>query len=121
MIADHYCLSTLVDVKDIFTKATEAVIATFRDPKVAYIVETLNETSNEGPQHVIFRGADLNLTTKLANARFSNVNSEEADPTALSCSYFCLKDRDIRTFTSLEEVISLHNIIPVLCSQWLKC
>ncbi|WOG99435.1 hypothetical protein DCAR_0518783 [Daucus carota subsp. sativus] len=99
----YYPVNRSKDVKDIFTKATEAVIATFRDPKVAYIVETLNETSNEGPQHVIFRGADLNLTTKLANARFSNVNSEEADPTALSCSYFCLKDRDIRTFTSLEE------------------
>uniref|UniRef100_A0A164XHH4 Uncharacterized protein n=1 Tax=Daucus carota subsp. sativus TaxID=79200 RepID=A0A164XHH4_DAUCS len=104
----YYPVNRSKDVKDIFTKATEAVIATFRDPKVAYIVETLNETSNEGPQHVIFRGADLNLTTKLANARFSNVNSEEADPTALSCSYFCLKDRDIRTFTSLEEVSVLR-------------
>lgn len=89
-------------------QATEAVSATFRDPKVAYIVETLNETSTDEPEHVIFRGADLNLNTKLADAGFSNVISQEADPTALSCSYFCMKDRDIRTFSSIEEVIRLH-------------
>lgn len=89
-------------------QATEAVSATFRDPKVAYIVEPLNETSTEEPEHVIFRGTDFNLNTKLADAGFFVDISQKADPTALSCSYFCLKDRDIRTFSSIEEVMSLH-------------
>lgn len=96
-------------------QATEAVAATLRDPKVAYIVETLNETSTEEPAHVIFRGSDLNLNMKLVDSRFPNDISQEADPTALSCSYFCLKDRDIRTFTSIEEVISLHKKLNLQC------
>lgn len=98
----------LVDVKDIFTQATEAVSATFRDPKAVYIVGTLNEISTEEPEHVILRGADINLNSKLADAGSLNVISQEADhPTALLCSHFCLKDRNIKTFISIEEVISL--------------
>lgn len=99
----YYPVNRPQDVKNIFMQATEAVSATFRDPKAAYIVETLNETSTVEPEHVIFRGADLNLNTKLTDAGFSNVISEESNPTALLCSYLCLKDRDIRTFTSIEE------------------
>ncbi|KAL8123386.1 putative Ufm1-specific protease [Apium graveolens] len=99
----YYPVNRPKDVKDMFMQATEAVSATLRDPKVAYIVETLNETSTDEPEHVIFRGSDLNLNTKLTDAGFSNDISQEVNPTELSCSHFCLKDRDIRTFTSIEE------------------
>lgn len=98
------CYWYFLDVKDIHARSTEAVYVKLRDPKVAYMVETLNEPSTEDPQPIILHGADLYLNAELSNGAFSDVTAQEANQKPLLCSYFCLRSKNMTTFTSMEEV-----------------
>ena len=73
-----------------FRRATEAVIAKFKDPKAVYMVEALNKTSAEVPQPVILRGVDLDFDTDLSNFKILGESAQDSDADLLSCSHFCL-------------------------------
>lgn len=90
-------------MEDIYTSATEAVASKFRDRKVTYVIETLNLTEPL-PQAAIVHGAELDLQADLSSVRLSEETAQEFDAKSISCSQFCSRNRDITTFTSMEEV-----------------
>ncbi|KAF8390553.1 hypothetical protein HHK36_025080 [Tetracentron sinense] len=73
------------DAAVIFSSATEAVVAKFKDPKATYIVEGVNATFPEISQPFILRGAALDYGADLS----------DSDTKPLSCSYFCSKSKPI--------------------------
>ncbi|KAK2987706.1 hypothetical protein RJ640_030293, partial [Escallonia rubra] len=90
--------------EDMFTRATEAVAARFRDPKVTYIMETLNERQTEAPEPLVIRGGDLDFQAELSSVSFSSETDQVPDVKSTTCSYFCSTRKDTTSFTSVEEV-----------------
>ncbi|CAN6585478.1 unnamed protein product [Malus baccata var. baccata] len=81
------------DSEKMFRRATEAVIAKFKDSKAAYMVEALSKTSAEVPQPVILRGVDLDFDTDLSNVKILGESAQDSDADLLSCSHFCLDSK----------------------------
>ncbi|KAK3014836.1 hypothetical protein RJ639_008763 [Escallonia herrerae] len=109
----RYCLTvtnekTGEEAEDIFTRATEAVAAKFRDPKVTYIMETLNEPQTEAPEPLVIRGGDLDFQAELSSASLSSETDQVPDVKSTTCSYFCSTRKDTTSFTSVEELNQYH-------------
>lgn len=89
----HFSCIVVLDLEKIFRRATEAVVANFKDPKIAYMVEALRKTSAEVPQPVILRGVDLDFDTDLSNVKLLDERAQNSDADSLSCSHFCLESK----------------------------
>lgn len=85
-----------------FTLATEAVAATFRDSKATYILETDKESSTETPEPVILRGTEKDLRAEVSNTRLQDGTSQVSSANQLSCAYFCLNDKNRSSYASVE-------------------
>ncbi|KAM2820206.1 hypothetical protein PS2_038532 [Malus domestica] len=89
----YYPANKPKDSEKMFRHATEAVIAKFKDPKAAYLVEALSKTSAEVPQPVILRGVDLDFDTDLSNVKLAGESAQDSEAGLLSCSHFCLESK----------------------------
>lgn len=85
-----------------YLRATEAVVAKFKDPQVVYVVETLSKASTGVPQPVILRGIELDFDTALSNIKLLGKDAHDSDPKFLSCAHFCLKSKSDRPILSAE-------------------
>ncbi|KAK6924737.1 Peptidase C78, ubiquitin fold modifier-specific peptidase 1/ 2 [Dillenia turbinata] len=90
------------DAEEIYLRATEAVSAMFRDPEVAYMVETMTETSASAPQPIILQGVDLDFDTDLSDVKLKSDSAAELDGKALTCSHFCSRNK-------IDPLFSLEN------------
>lgn len=103
-----------LDVEIAYAEAIEDVEQKLREPQAAYIIESQNNPSIDSPQSVIVHGQDLPF--ELPNNAFLIESDQESHIKSLRCSYFCVKSKDITSFSSVEEVISLFFIF---CCYWL--
>lgn len=76
------------DAEKIYMRATEAVVAKFKDPQAAYILEMSNKTSAEVPQPVLVR---MDFHGDFSNIEFSREVAQDSDTKFLSCAHFCSK------------------------------
>ncbi|CAN6713734.1 unnamed protein product [Malus baccata var. baccata] len=97
----YYPVNKPKDSEKMFRHATEAVIAKFKDPKAAYLVEALSKTSAEVPQPVILRGVDLDFDTDLSNVKLAGESTQDSEAGLLSCSHFCLESKKDRIQVSI--------------------
>ncbi|KAM2939079.1 hypothetical protein FF1_038785 [Malus domestica] len=98
----YYPANKPKDSEKMFRHATEAVIAKFKDPKAAYLVEALSKTSAEVPQPVILRGVDLDFDTDLSNVKLAGESAQDSEAGLLSCSHFCLESKKSARVYSVE-------------------
>ncbi|KAF3436673.1 hypothetical protein FNV43_RR19420 [Rhamnella rubrinervis] len=104
----YYPVNSPSDAERIFQHATEAVVAKLKDPKAAYMVETLKQTSAEIPQPVIVRGSELDFGPDLSNMLLKE-GVQDSDAKLVSCAHFCLNNKTgsrsilLRIFSALEE------------------
>lgn len=99
----------LSDAERIFQLATQAIVAKFKDPKVAYMVETLKQTSAEIPQPVIVRGSELDFSTDLSYSRLLTEGVQGSNAKLVPCEHFCLNGKTGSLVYSAEVQIS-HGI-----------
>ncbi|KAF3436738.1 hypothetical protein FNV43_RR19485 [Rhamnella rubrinervis] len=88
----YYPVNSPSDAERIFQHATEAVVAKLKDPKAAYMVETLKQTSAEIPQPVIVRGSELDFGPDLSNMLLKE-GVQDSDAKLVSCAHFCLNNK----------------------------
>ncbi|KAM5571827.1 putative Ufm1-specific protease [Rosa sericea] len=97
----YYPVNKPSDSGRILQCAIEAVVAKFKDPKAAYLVETLSKASSEVPQPVIIRGGDLDFDMDLSNVKILGESGHDSDAKFLPCSHFCLESKkDSREYSA---------------------
>ncbi|XP_040990429.1 probable Ufm1-specific protease isoform X2 [Juglans microcarpa x Juglans regia] len=101
------------DAEKMYLRATEAVVAKFKDPRVVYVVETLSKASTEVPRPVILRGVELDFDTALSNIKLLGKDAHDSDPKFLSCVHFCLKSKSDGPILSAEnaDIIQLSVLL----------
>lgn len=77
--------------EDMLVRATEGVVAKFRDSKTAYVLEALDDSVTGAPHAVIIRNMELDLRN-------------ESNTKALLCSHFCSEDNSHKSHSA--EVVS---------------
>ncbi|XAR67950.1 hypothetical protein NMG60_11002905 [Bertholletia excelsa] len=99
-----YCpIDSPKEAEEIYLRATNELAAKFKDPQVTYLVESLNEPSNERPSPVIVRGAELDLNADHRDASLSSEISQDTEAKLAACLHFCSRSEEISTYTSAEE------------------
>lgn len=81
------------DAEKMLQRATEAVIAKLKDPKVAYMVETVGKTSAEVPHPVVLHGSELDFSVGFSHIKPSNEAGQESDAKLVLCEHFCVNDK----------------------------
>ncbi|GKU93216.1 hypothetical protein SLEP1_g6824 [Rubroshorea leprosula] len=76
------------DADNVFLRAIEVVIANFKDPKVAYIVESSSKTFADVAQPVLVCGAELSFGIDLPNV---DLLAQDSEQKLLRCAHFCSK------------------------------
>ncbi|XP_024025587.1 probable Ufm1-specific protease isoform X2 [Morus notabilis] len=89
----YYHVDNSTDVENIFQRATEAVIAKLKDPKVVYVVESVGKTSAEVRQPVIIRGAEMDFSIGFSHIMLSKEGGQESDAKLVLCGHFCMNDK----------------------------
>lgn len=89
----YYPVNKPSDSEPILQCAIEAAVAKFKDPRAAYMVETISNASAELPQPVIIRGVDLDFDTDLSNVKLLDESGHDSDAKFLPCSHFCLESK----------------------------
>ncbi|XP_059442922.1 probable Ufm1-specific protease isoform X2 [Corylus avellana] len=89
----YFPLNNPSDAEKMYLRATEAVVAKFKDPQVVYMAETLSKASAEVPQPVIIRGAELDFHTSLSNIKLLGKDAQDSDSKFLPCARLCLKSK----------------------------
>ncbi|XP_030494344.2 probable Ufm1-specific protease isoform X2 [Cannabis sativa] len=110
----YYPVHNSSDVKKVFQRATEGVIAKLKDPKIAYIVETTAQISGEIPQPVILRGGQLDFSTDISNFR---EGAQDSDAKLITCSQFCLNNKSDSSVYSTENADKIQVSILVNSSE----
>ncbi|XP_076903183.1 putative Ufm1-specific protease isoform X2 [Bidens hawaiensis] len=82
-----YSVKELKGAEDMLTRATEAVIAKFRDSKTTYVLETPDGSTAEAPHAVVIRNRDFDLST-------------ESNASSLLCSHFCSEDNNHKSYSA---------------------
>lgn len=85
--------TSVSDSEPILQRAIEAAVVKFKDPKAAYMVETISKASSELPQPVIIHGVDLDFDTDLSNVKLLGESGHDSDAKFLPCSHFCLESK----------------------------
>ncbi|KAH7681528.1 Peptidase C78 ubiquitin fold modifier-specific peptidase 1/ 2 protein [Dioscorea alata] len=83
-------VSRVSDADDILSSSIAAVAAKFKDPNVAYLIETPNVTAEKSPLSVVLHGSGLDF-----NLSKSMPSTEESNMQAQICADFCSKDNCI--------------------------
>nr|XP_004299176.2 PREDICTED: probable Ufm1-specific protease isoform X2 [Fragaria vesca subsp. vesca] len=100
-LPSYYPVNKPSDTVRIAQHAIEAVVAKFKDPKAAYLVETLSKTSSEVPQPVIIRGGDLDFDMNLSDVKLLGESGHDSYAKFLPCSHFCLESKkDSREYSA---------------------
>lgn len=89
--------------EDLYSRATDSIVAKLKDPQVIYIVEPISQVSTGVCCPVIIQGGELNFNANLRNAGRSSDNAPNSDAKSLSCAYFCSESKDVSPFYSVEE------------------
>ncbi|KAJ4961545.1 hypothetical protein NE237_021455 [Protea cynaroides] len=93
--------NTASDAEKVWSSATEAVAAKFRDPEVVFILEAVNESSEGVSRPLMIRGMELDYKTHLSDILSKGV-AKEFDVKAVSCSSFCSNSKPALSSTSGE-------------------
>ncbi|KAL5544018.1 hypothetical protein UlMin_007802 [Ulmus minor] len=89
----YYPVNNPSDAEKIFQRATEAVVAKFKDTKAVYMVEALGRTSAEKPKPIVLRGSELDFSRNLSQIKLLEECSEDSDAKLISCAHFCLNTK----------------------------
>ncbi|XP_058108008.1 probable Ufm1-specific protease isoform X1 [Magnolia sinica] len=93
---------------DIFSSAVDAAAAKFKDPNAAYMVEGVNDVSEEGLEPIVLCHNDLDFQTDLSEVKLMKNDSKEFDAKNILCSHFCSKARPLSTLITRENADAIQ-------------
>ncbi|KMS97240.1 hypothetical protein BVRB_7g176880 [Beta vulgaris subsp. vulgaris] len=69
--------------------ATEELATLFRDPRLTFILEVLDRSSDVSTRSVIIRGSELDFQIDNSKMELFGDTAKKSEGTSLCCSYFC--------------------------------
>ncbi|GAV62557.1 Peptidase_C78 domain-containing protein [Cephalotus follicularis] len=115
----YYPVKNHSDAEKIYLHSIDLIVAKFRDPQVAYLVETLRPTSGEVPLPIILRGVELDLHEDLPSIKPSREAAETSDAKDFSCAYFFRESKSTHSMFSAENADTIK--VSILLNRSQKC